>query len=160
MASLVVPAVSKAVVRVGVGCFVTCADFPRKVLLGERMRSHGAGRLALPGGHLELGESWEACATREVLEETNIAIDNVKFVGVTNDPCIDGDDTKHYITVFMHGKIAMDSGELINMEPHKCKEWKWVDIDSLSAMSVTTPELLFLPMVHFFQNHDGSFINS
>ena len=42
--------------------------------------------LALPGGHLEMMESWEQCATREVEEETGLKVHDVKFLHVTNDP--------------------------------------------------------------------------
>jgi 8-oxo-dGTP diphosphatase len=70
-------------VRVGVGCFVIDKDHPNAVLIGERRGSHGAGKLALPGGHLELGEAWEVCAKREVKEETNLDIGDIRFIHVT-----------------------------------------------------------------------------
>ena len=41
-------------VRVGVGCLIESADFPGYCILGRRLGSHGAGLLALPGGHLEV----------------------------------------------------------------------------------------------------------
>ena len=41
------------------------------------------GKLGLPGGHLELGESWEDCASREVLEETNLTIASPRLYQVT-----------------------------------------------------------------------------
>lgn len=69
--------------RVGVGCFIRDRKHPNCILFGERKGSHGAGKLALPGGHLELGEDWETCATREVKEETNLDIEGVRFVHVT-----------------------------------------------------------------------------
>ena len=71
---------SGAVVRVGVGCLVTSLSHPGAVLFGMRLNSHGSGRYALPGGHLELSESWEECATREVFEETNLKVEQPQFV--------------------------------------------------------------------------------
>ncbi|MCC6996721.1 MAG: NUDIX domain-containing protein, partial [Deltaproteobacteria bacterium] len=33
------------------------------------------GKLALPGGYINLGESWQRAATREVEEETGLVVD-------------------------------------------------------------------------------------
>lgn len=58
---------------------------PYKFLLGQRLGSHGAGTWALPGGHLEFGESFESCAAREVLEETGLVVGGIEFLTATND---------------------------------------------------------------------------
>ena len=50
---------------VGVGCIVTHGDL---ILL---VRSH-RGEWGPPGGHLDFGESLEACAIRETREETGV----------------------------------------------------------------------------------------
>lgn len=63
--------------RVGVGVFVL--NEKGHVLIGKRTGSHGAGTLALPGGHLELHESFYECAARETYEETGLLLEPPQF---------------------------------------------------------------------------------
>lgn len=60
-----------------------------------------SGTWALPGGHLNFGESFETCAMREVLEETGLQVkdDSVRFLTATND--VMPSEHKHYVTIFM-----------------------------------------------------------
>ena len=60
-----------------------------------------SGTWALPGGHLDFGESFETCAMREVLEETGLQVkdDRVHFLTATND--IMPSEHKHYVTIFV-----------------------------------------------------------
>ena len=141
-------------VRVGVGCLITSAEHPGAVLMGIRQGSHGAGKLALPGGHLELGESWETCAARETLEETNLTVENISFVYATNDPNIDNNVNKHYVTIFMHCSVTSDSGPLQLMEPEKCLEWKWFPWTEVHEILTSHTYELFDPMLHFLQQQD------
>ncbi|KUM55797.1 hypothetical protein ACN42_g11438, partial [Penicillium freii] len=85
--------------KVGVGVFVFNAA--GKFVIGKRQGSLGAGTWGLPGGHLEFGESFETCATRETLEETGLKIKDVRFLNATNS--IMKAENKHYITIFMGG---------------------------------------------------------
>lgn len=149
-------------VRVGVGCFISSKDPSLKgcVLLGKRKGSHGAGRLALPGGHLELGESWELCASREVEEETALKIGDLRYVYATNDPNIDGKFEKHYITIFMHGTVASDSPPLQLMEPHKCEGWEWIPWEKVVEIANTQPELLFDPLLHLIQGEGNNIVRA
>eukprot|EP01083_Nonionella_stella_P028654 78924_1 len=73
-------------VRVGVGVLVQDPNDHKKLFAGVRKGSHGEGLLALPGGHLEMMESWEDCAKREVDEETGLKVVDISFLHVTNDP--------------------------------------------------------------------------
>lgn len=106
-----------------------------KILLGKRKGSHGAGDWAAPGGHLEFGETPEACGARETQEETGINAGPLQagpFVS-TLFPEIE----KHYITLFMLSHHSEGQPELL--EPEKCEGWQWFSIDSL-------PEPLFSPL--------------
>jgi len=66
--------------RVGIGALLVCPA--GRVLVGVRRGVAGAGTLALPGGHLELGESLAAAAARETEEETGIVIQPANWTAV------------------------------------------------------------------------------
>jgi len=129
------------VVRVGVGVLIRDPANPNKLFAGKRKNSHGDGTLALPGGHLEMYESWESCAIREVLEETGLEIQNVRFAHVTNDPMVE--QNKHYITIFMMAECIPPPkflGMAIhpqprNLEPHKCEGWESYSWEELCSFA-------------------------
>lgn len=101
-----------------------------------------------------MGESWEACATRELLEEANLAIEHIKLLKVTNDIAIDGNPDKHYITLFMEANVAEGSPPLANMEPHKCESWRWMEVEELAALCErdSSGSVMFDPLRHFFED--------
>jgi 8-oxo-dGTP diphosphatase len=110
--------------RVGVGVFIFKNG---KFLVGHRGGSHASGTWALPGGHLEFGESFEQTARREIAEENGLEIENIRFGAVTND--VFSEENKHYITIWMISDWK--SGEPKILESEKCLEWRWVDFDNL-----------------------------
>ncbi len=118
--------------RIGVGVIVQRAG---RVLLGERLGAHGAGTWALPGGHLEFGETPADCARREVLEETGLVIGDVINGPFCND--IFAADEKHYVTLFVLARSAI--GEPQRCEPDKCRRWAWFHWAEF-------PEPLFQPL--------------
>ncbi|GAA5878401.1 hypothetical protein JCM16303_002760 [Sporobolomyces ruberrimus] len=132
-------------VRVGVGCFVV--NPKGEFIVGVRKGSHGAGCIQLPGGHLEIGESFEQCAIREVLEETGLDVGGsqgrIKFLTTTNDVF---SNEKHYVTIFVVSEI--EGGEPRVTEPEKCESWEWTSWQDLVRMANDTEECekLFLPL--------------
>lgn len=67
-----------------VDCVILNPD--NEVLLIRRKNPPFQGSHALPGGFVEIGETAEAACRREVLEETGIAVKNLKLVGIYSDP--------------------------------------------------------------------------
>lgn len=119
--------VKKEGLQVGVGVMVFKQGM---ILMGIRDGSHGSGKWSLPGGTMELGESWEETAVRELREETGIEISNVSFLCVANTTRYMKEfPEKHYLHI---GVIAeWKEGDAVVREPEKCKEWKWISFDAL-----------------------------
>src|SRR3989344_8808484 len=91
------PFMNKSLPKVGIGIFLIKDGH---ILLGRRKGSHGEGEYALPGGHFELGESFEDCVLRELAEEAGsaIKISRPKFLCVTN---LRKYAPKHYVDIGM-----------------------------------------------------------
>ncbi|KAG5663462.1 hypothetical protein KAF25_001398 [Fusarium avenaceum] len=133
--------------RVGVAALIYSRD--GKFLTGKRTGSHGAGTIQLPGGHLDYGESFLACAERETLEETGLQIRAIKVVAVTND--VFEQEKKHYITIFVRCEMVDENAEPQILEPQKCEGWFWKNWDDLKKLlpgASDSGEKLFLPMIN------------
>jgi 8-oxo-dGTP diphosphatase len=140
-------------VRVGVGVLIKNPSVS-KIFCGIRKGSHGAGSLALPGGHLELYETWENCAAREVQEEMGISLQSVDFCHVTNDIMVN--DDKHYVTIFIKAECEE---EPINKEPHKCEGWKSYSWQELKDIHSQNPSNLFGPLAKLVQEEPQSVLD-
>lgn len=117
--------------KVGIAVFIWRGD---KFIIQQRLGSHGSGTWSVPGGHLELNESWEDCARRETLEETGVEITNIRSLAVTND--IFKDEGKHYITIWMEADWLAKEPSI--KEPDKLTDIKWATFHDL-------PKPLFEP---------------
>lgn len=119
---------------IGVGVIIRKGDH---VLLLRRKYVHGAGTWSTPGGHLEFNETPEECAVRETLEETGLAVNNPRFVALTND--IFEVEHKHYITIWM--QVDYTGGEPTLSAPEESDQVGWFPWERL-------PQPLFLPLKH------------
>lgn len=103
----------------------------------------GRGEWALPGGHLEYGETFEECGAREVLEETGVVLtETPKFAHAVNTIF---SNEAHYVTIFMRVDVTPEEAEAVrNAEPDKCEGWEWHFLEGL-------PKPIFLPLLELLK---------
>jgi 8-oxo-dGTP diphosphatase len=125
--------------RVAVGAVVFHEG---RVLLVRRGQAPAVNQWAIPGGRVELGESLQVAAEREVREETGlrIAADKVVYVFdvIEHDP--DGRVRFHYVVVdlearYLGGDLAAGGDAL---------EARWVAFHELAALDVSAATRQFL----------------
>lgn len=63
-----------------IGTAVLLLNDEGKVLMGKRHGSHGSHTWALIGGYIEFGETFEAAAAREVMEEVGVTIKDIRVL--------------------------------------------------------------------------------
>jgi 8-oxo-dGTP diphosphatase len=116
---------------VGVGVILVRGG---EVLFGLRRGAHGGGTWSFPGGHVDDGEAAEACALRELAEETGLRAVNPRRVGESEDVFPAG---LHYRTIFV--RVDCAGGNAAVREPEACARWGWFSWEA-------APEPLFLPV--------------
>lgn len=95
-------------------------------------RTYPKGKWGLPGGLMELGESTEEAARREVMEETGLVLGKLNLLGIYSGPeylCVaeNGDEYYTVITAYwtdeFEGAPAVCDGESVALE--------WRDVSEL-----------------------------
>ena len=96
--------------QVGIGIIVLRGE---EVLLVRRGKPPAKGAWSLPGGRQELGETAEACARRELLEETGITVGPLTLIAHVDSIHRDttGQIEFHYTILDFGGRY--DSGEAV-----------------------------------------------
>lgn len=113
-----------------VGSVVIVLDDKGRILLQKRKYPYGSW--GLPGGLMELGESTEDTARREVKEETDLDIGKLELIDVSSGPgnfviAENGDEfyvvTVSYYTHEVTGTLKIDDDESI--------DFRFIGIDKL-----------------------------
>ncbi len=130
--------------RVGVGAIVIKDD---KVLLVKRGIPPSKGLWAIPGGHVELGETLQETAEREILEETGIVIKAQKPAYAFD--LIERDDLGkirfHYIVVDLMAEYI--SGEPLGADD--ALEARWLSWEEIEKLPVSRNTLNLLKDIQF-----------
>ena len=118
--------------RVGVGAVVLKDGH---VLLVRRNRPPAEGKWSIPGGLVNLGETTEAAAVREVAEECGLHVRLQGLAGVVERIISDPDGRVRYHYVLIDYVAAPDSGEL--RPGSDAADARWVPIRELGRYETT-----------------------
>ncbi|WP_017415855.1 NUDIX hydrolase [Clostridium tunisiense] len=135
------------------GAGVLLIDKDKKVLLQLRTDSNSWG---IPGGCLNIGESLEAAAKREVFEETGLIVDDLQLFNVYSGEkqhwiYPDGNEVYIVSTVFIsnsfHGILRADEVE--------SKEVKFFHIDNMPEEIISTS----IPIIEDLKNRINNYFS-
>jgi len=93
---------------VAAACFVF--DDRNQILLIRRQKDPGKGRLAPPGGFIDVGETAEAGVRREMHEETGLDLEAVKFLCSQPNTYAYGGYTYNVLDIFFTARVPAFSG--------------------------------------------------
>lgn len=101
-----------------------------KILLLRRSNTgYEDGMYSFVAGHVEESETFTQCVIREAKEEAGIIVksEDIEVAHVMHRKCTP--DEKERIDVFFVAKRW--EGEIVNMEPHKCDDLSWFDLNHM-----------------------------
>lgn len=121
-----------------VSCCAVIANDEGKILLQKRSDNLLWG---LPGGLKELDETLIECAKREVLEETNLEVEIVDFIGVYINPSMSwfGDDVAEVIAFGFEAKVT---GGDLKINDSESLEFGYFDLDNLPEIHALDNDLI------------------
>lgn len=114
--------------RPNVGIGIIIQNTNGEILVGKRKGSHSPF-YSIPGGHLEMGETFEAAIQKEVLEETSLIIETPVVLSITNNLRTYETTGIHHVSVNMFTDKFEGTPKV--MEPEKCENWFWVNPQKL-----------------------------
>ena len=118
-------------------CIVLTKESRPQVLLIERADNPYKGTWAFPGGFMNMDETTEQCAIRELKEETGLEVTDVKQIGTYS--TVDRDPRGRTITV-AYLVVVESPMEVIGQDD--AAKAQWFPIDSLPDLAFDHDEIL------------------
>lgn len=112
------------------GSVVIIVNEQNEILLQERLN----GNWGLPGGLMDLGESFEEVAKREVFEETGLAVGNLRLLNVYSGSkyylkVSNGDELYSATAVYYTKDVSGD----LKIDYNESKDMKYFTVDNLPS---------------------------
>lgn len=136
--------------RVGVGAVVL---WEGRVLLVRRGAAPAQGLWAIPGGGLRIGETLQAGAEREILEETGIVIRAGDPVFICDSFERDGSGRFRFHYVIVDVTADYVSGDVKGADD--ALEARWVSPEEIRGLPVTKTTLKLLTQIGFISTPES-----
>lgn len=121
-----------------------------KVLLINKKRGLGHGKVNAPGGRIDRGEQAVDAAVRECVEEVGVEPSDLVYVGELNFIFTDGYSLKGY--VYFSNKFSGKMIETDEADPF------WCEIDKIPYDKMWSDDKEWLPLVLNGETFEGHFI--
>ncbi|MDF3129371.1 8-oxo-dGTP diphosphatase [Kiritimatiellaeota bacterium B1221] len=122
----------------------------QQVLLIEKQRGLGAGKVNGPGGKFDPGETAAECAVRETQEELGVTPKDLEHRGLLRFEFTNGYKLEaHIFLAHDHEGEAVETEEAIPL---------WTDLDSIPYRRMWADDVLWLPHVLAGQSVKGDFL--
>ena len=120
---------------IGVGCGAFIINDKNELLLQKRNKAPEKGYWSIPGGKVEMFETFQQAVKREVKEETSVEIEIIELLGICDH--IVPNEKIHWVTPQFLCNIV--KGEPKIMEPTKHIDMRWFSIEQLPEnITITT----------------------
>ena len=124
---------------IGVGCGAFIINDKKELLLQLRNKAPEKEHWCIPGGRVELFETFEEAVKREVKEETGVEVEIIRLLGICDH--IIKKEERHWVSPSYLCKIV--KGEPKIMEPTKHLDLKWFPLDNLpEKITITTRDAI------------------
>ncbi len=110
-----------------------------RILMIKRANEPNKGKWSIPGGRIELGETVYEAVQREVLEECNIEIGNMRLLNVGDNIIRDAESKVKYHYVLIDFLAEYKAGE-IRVAESEVEEYRWVTAEDLPGLDIA-PQL-------------------
>lgn len=119
-----------------------------EVLLIQRGHYPFEGMWALPGGFIDMDETCEEAVVRELKEETNLYLADLKQLCTFS--AVDRDPRGRTISVFYYGSVEMNNSEVKGGDD--ASDAKWFDVNDLPELAFDHIEAVEMAFREFSDN--------
>ena len=94
---------------------------------------------AIPGGHLEDGETLEETCIREIKEELNLDIEIIDYLG---NIIVDNQEEYYYYVRIVGGELCFGGEELERQSIDNYYEIRWISLDDIDNSGIRAIDLI------------------